>query len=233
MDSAKEQLATFLRQYAEGEPVIIFDQPLSDKPLIDYDTDKLQKLNELQDVAHKCTACKLSKTRNKVVFGDGNPDARLMFIGEGPGADEDQQGKPFVGRAGKLLDKIIVAMELDREDVYIANIVKCRPPENRNPEPDESDACLHFLKEQIAIVQPEVIVGLGKVAALYLLGVPEKTAVKTLREQRLFYEGIPFVVTYHPSALLRNQTYKKPTWEDMQMVMKMLAGKLKWGDGTL
>ncbi len=233
MDSAKEQLTTFLRQYAEGEPEIIFDQPITDKPLTDYDPIKQKTLGELQEVALKCTACKLSETRNKVVFGDGNPDARLMFIGEGPGADEDMQGKPFVGRAGKLLDKIIVAMGLDREDVYIANIVKCRPPENRNPEKDESDACIHFLKEQIAIIQPEVIVGLDKVAALYLLGVPDKISVKALREQRHFYTGIPFVVTYHPAALLRNQAFKKPTWLDMQNVMKMLDGSLKWGEGTL
>jgi len=169
-----------------------------------------------------CTRCRLSEGRNKVVFGSGNPDAELMLIGEGPGAEEDRQGLPFVGPAGELLTKIIQAIDLKREDVYIANIVKCRPPGNRDPQPDEVAACRGFLEKQIALVQPRVIVALGKVAAQTLLG--NESPIGQMRGRWYRIHGVPAMVTYHPAALLRNQALKRPTWEDMQQVRDRLRG---------
>ncbi len=173
-----------------------------------------------------CTLCRLHSTRQKVVFGVGDPDADLMFIGEGPGAEEDRQGEPFVGRAGQLLDKILRAMNLRRSEVYIGNIIKCRPPGNRNPHPDEALACLPYLKQQIELIEPKVIVALGLVAAVYLLGLSPNVSVKSLRSRVYDYKGRPVVVTYHPAALLRSPAYKAPTWEDMQMVLKLLSGEI-------
>jgi DNA polymerase len=167
-----------------------------------------------------CTRCRLCEGRNKVVFGTGNPDAELMLIGEGPGAEEDRQGLPFVGPAGELLNKIIQAIDLKREDVYIANIVKCRPPGNRDPQPDEVAACRGFLEKQIALVQPRVLVALGRVAAQTLLG--NETPIGRMRGRWYRIQGVPAMVTYHPAALLRNQALKRPTWEDMQQVRDRL-----------
>ncbi len=167
-----------------------------------------------------CTRCKLHTGRTNLVFGVGNPDAALMFIGEGPGADEDEQGEPFVGRAGQLLTQIIKAMGFAREDVYIANVVKCRPPGNRNPEPDEIAQCSPFLQAQIASIKPKVIVALGKFAAQTLLAT--ETPISRLRGR--FHEMGDTVVmpTFHPSYLLRNPASKRDVWEDMKLVMQRL-----------
>ena len=167
-----------------------------------------------------CTRCRLAEGRTKVVFGSGNPDAELMLIGEGPGAEEDRQGLPFVGAAGELLTKIIQAIDMQREDLYIANVVKCRPPGNRDPQPDEVTACRGFLEKQIALVQPRVIVALGKVAAQALLG--NDSSIGEMRGRWYRIHGVPAMVTYHPAALLRNQALKRPTWEDMQQVRDRL-----------
>ena len=177
-------------------------------------------LSEVAAEAAVCRACRLCETRKKVVFGSGPAGSRLMFIGEGPGAEEDRQGFPFVGPAGDLLTKIIQAIDLRREEVYIANIVKCRPPENRDPAPDEAAACRSFLDRQIAAVGPDLIVALGRVAAQTLLG--NDTPIGRLRGQWYELRGVPMMVTYHPAALLRNAAYKRPTWEDMQQVRDRL-----------
>ena len=167
-----------------------------------------------------CTRCRLAQGRQKVVFGSGNPNADLMFIGEGPGAEEDRQGLPFVGAAGELLTKIIQAMELRREDVYIANVVKCRPPGNRDPQPDEVAACRGYLEKQIELVKPRLLVILGRVAAQTLLG--NESPIGQMRGHWYQIRGIPTMITYHPAALLRNQALKRPTWEDMQQVRDRL-----------
>ncbi len=169
-----------------------------------------------------CRRCGLCAGRTNLVFGVGDPRARLMFVGEGPGADEDAKGEPFVGRAGQLLDKIIAAMGLCRRDVYIANIVKCRPPENRTPLPDEASTCLPFLEAQIAAIRPEVLVALGRTAAQWLSGV-EFASITRERGRWLEHRGIPVKVTFHPAYLLRNQAAKRPVWDDMQDVMERLG----------
>ena len=170
---------------------------------------------------HNCNACRLAGTRTNVVFGVGNPSADLMFIGEAPGRDEDLQGEPFVGRAGQLLTDIIKAMKLTRDDVYIANVVKCRPPENRNPEPDEIDACSPFLQRQVALIQPKVIVALGKFAIQSLSG--KAYSISAVRGQWLDYNGIKLMPTYHPAYLLRTPSAKKDVWADMKKVMAELG----------
>ncbi len=167
-----------------------------------------------------CRRCKLSGGRTNIVFGAGSPRADLMFIGEGPGYDEDKQGLPFVGRAGKLLDQIIKAMGFDREEVYIANVVKCRPPENRTPQPDEVSACTPFLYRQIEIIGPRVIVALGAPAARALL--ETEIGITKLRGTFREYRGIPVMPTFHPAYLLRNPAAKRSVWEDMQQVMSLL-----------
>lgn len=167
-----------------------------------------------------CTRCRLAQGRQKTVFGSGNPGADLMLIGEAPGAEEDRQGLPFVGAAGELLTKIIQAIQMGREDVYIANILKCRPPGNRDPQPDEVAACRGYLERQIDLVRPKVIVALGRIAAQTLLGTD--SPIGQMRGQWYRIKGIPTMVTYHPAALLRNQALKRPTWEDMQQVRDRL-----------
>lgn len=168
-----------------------------------------------------CTRCKLHGGRRQIVFGVGDPRARLMLVGEGPGAEEDRLGEPFVGKAGQLLDKIIVAMGLARADVYIANIVKCRPPGNRDPEPDEVAECEPFLKEQIRIVRPEVLLALGRVAAVTLLR--QDTSLSRLRGRWHAYEGTPMMATYHPAFLLRQPEMKRNAWQDVLQVMERLG----------
>ncbi|MGE0639113.1 MAG: uracil-DNA glycosylase [Thermoanaerobaculia bacterium] len=170
--------------------------------------------------AATCERCALSQGRNRVVFGSGPENARILFVGEGPGAEEDRQGVPFVGAAGELLTKILGAIGLEREAVYIANIVKCRPPGNRDPAPEEVAACRGFLERQIALVRPRLIVALGRVAAQSLLGSGEPLG--RLRGSWHDLDGIPLRVTYHPAALLRNAGYKRPTWEDMQLIRDRL-----------
>ena len=178
-------------------------------------------LADLKKIALVCEKCRLAKTRTQVVYGVGNPNADLMFIGEAPGRDEDIQGKPFVGRAGQLLTDIVKAMKLTRDDVYIANVIKCRPPENRNPEPDELDACRPWIRRQIEIIQPKVIVTLGRFA---LQSLTEKGyAISSVRGQWLDYNGIKVMPTYHPAYLLRNPAAKKDVWSDMKKVMAELG----------
>ncbi len=174
-------------------------------------------LDDIRAAVHNCCRCGLCRTRNNPVFGEGDPDARLMFIGEGPGADEDRQGRPFVGKAGMLLDKMIAAMQFTREEVYIANIVKCRPPDNRLPAPEEADLCIGYLKRQIELIRPEVIVLLGATAVKYLLNVT--SGISRMRGRWLSYENIPVMATFHPAFLLRQESAKRETWNDLQQVM--------------
>ncbi len=179
-------------------------------------------LEAVREEIGNCTRCKLARGRSTIVFGEGNPAAVLVFVGEGPGYEEDQQGRPFVGAAGQLLTDIIVkGMKLAREDVYICNIVKCRPPNNRNPEPDEVDACIGFVKKQIAAIRPTVIVTLGNVPTQSLLGT--KQGITRLRGTWQEYNGIPVMPTFHPSYLLRSPGEKGKAWEDIKLVMKKLG----------
>lgn len=180
-------------------------------------------LAAIRELIGNCTRCRLAEGRNKIVFADGDPNARLMFVGEGPGADEDAQGLPFVGRAGQLLNNMIAAMGLKREQVYIANIVKCRPPQNRKPEPDEAHTCTPFLERQIEVVRPQVLVALGATAATYLLNM--RGSISSLRGRMHDYHGIQTIVTYHPAYLLRDPTQKKEAWKDLQMAMTVLGLK--------
>ena len=182
---------------------------------------KLPTLQQVRDDLGECTRCKLHKGRTQIVFGVGNPKARLVFVGEAPGEDEDVQGEPFVGKAGQLLTKMINAMGLSREDVYICNTVKCRPPNNRNPEPDELGACEPFLKGQLEALRAEVIVTLGKFAAQALLR--DQTPISRLRGEWRAYDGIPLMPTFHPAYLLRSPGEKGKVWSDLQAVMKKLG----------
>ncbi len=178
-------------------------------------------LADFERIVTACVKCDLAKTRTQVVYGVGSPDADLMFIGEAPGRDEDLQGKPFVGRAGQLLTDIIKAMNLTRDDVYIANVIKCRPPENRNPEPDELEQCRPHIRRQVEIIKPKVIVTLGRFA---LQSLTEKAyAVSSARGQWLEWNGIKVMPTYHPAYLLRNPAAKKDVWTDMKQVMTELG----------
>ena len=183
-----------------------------------------KNLEELREAIGDCRRCKLWSGRTHLVFGVGNPKAQLMFIGEGPGRDEDLQGEPFVGRAGQLLTDIITkGMGLRRQDVYIANVVKCRPPQNRNPEPDEVASCEPFLKKQIDLVRPEIIIALGKFAVQTLL--QTKAPITKLRGNWHSYHGIKLMPTFHPAYLLRNPGDKKLVWEDIKKVLKEMHGE--------
>jgi len=174
-----------------------------------------------RDLLGDCQRCKLHRGRSKIVFGAGNPEAEIVFVGEGPGGEEDRQGVPFVGPAGQLLTKMIEAMRLRRDDVYICNVVKCRPPNNRDPEPDEVHACERFLKAQLAIVRPKVIVTLGKYAAQTLLSSQEP--ISRLRGKWFEYEGIDLLPTFHPAYLLRSPEKKREAWADLQQVMQRVG----------
>ncbi len=189
------------------------------------ENDSLEKIRE--DIGD-CTRCKLCEKRNKIVFGDGNARAELMFVGEGPGHDEDVQGLPFVGRAGKLLTQMIEAMGLERKDVYIGNVIKCRPPENRTPEKDEVATCSPFLLRQIEVIQPKVIVCLGAVAAQTLL--ETNRGISHFRGEWLEFRGARLMATYHPAYLLRNPSAKSEVWKDLQKVMAVLGLKGKKGN---
>ena len=182
-------------------------------------------LDEIRQELGDCRRCKLCTGRKQIVFGSGSPRAQLMFVGEGPGADEDVQGVPFVGKAGQLLTKMIEAMGYRRDEVYICNVVKCRPPDNRNPEPDEIAACEPFLRAQIRALQPKVIVALGKFAAQTLL--KDATPITRLRGQWREYEGVRLMPTFHPAYLLRAPTEKRAAWEDLQQVMAFFAQPTK------
>lgn len=187
-------------------------------PIVEESWENSKNLEKLNSLIKDCTKCPLAKNRTKFVFGVGNPKAKVMFIGEAPGRDEDLQGEPFVGRAGQLLDKILAAINFKREAVYIANMVKCRPPENRAPETDEMDTCHPYLLKQIEMIKPKIICCLGRISGQYLL--QTKDALGKLRGKIHDYNGIKLIVTYHPAALLRYPEYKKETWEDMKLLRK-------------
>ena len=204
--SASEE--TSASEPAEKESVVASDEGLT--------------LDAFREEICTCTRCPLGSTRNQFVFGSGDPNAGIMFVGEAPGADEDQSGLPFVGAAGQLLTKIIEAMGLSREEVYICNILKCRPPGNRDPQPEEIAQCEPYLKRQIDLVQPRVLCTLGRFAAQTLLR--SDLTMGRLRQSEHRYEGIPLVATYHPAALLRNPQWKRPTWEDIKKVRRLYDG---------
>ncbi|MGE5802928.1 MAG: uracil-DNA glycosylase [Gemmatimonadota bacterium] len=202
-------------------PGVSFDPPSVDL----FSTDPIQKAASLQDVATlvaACRKCGLCDTRTNTVPGEGLATARLVAVGEGPGRTEDETGRPFVGRAGELLTKILAAIDLPREQVFICNIVKCRPPENRQPQFDEIAACLPYLYRQIELVNPKVILAMGSTAAQSLLNT--KQSLGALRNHVHRFRGIPLVVTYHPAALLRNPNWKRPTWDDVRIAARLLAG---------
>ena len=186
---------------------------------IKIDWAKSETLEQLNDMICNCTNCVLHKGRNKFVFGSGNPNADIMVIGEGPGAEEDKQGLPFVGRAGQLLTDILKAIKFSREEVYIGNIVKCRPPDNRTPLPEEMETCIPYLQKQIELIKPKLILCLGLTAAKGLL--KKKESLTALRGQVFEYEGIKTMVTFHPAALLRNPNWKKDCWVDVQKFRKL------------
>lgn len=201
-------------------------KPISAPPQVGVSVSAADRVSELRLIREDigdCTRCALHKGRNKIVFADGDANARLFFVGEGPGADEDAQGLPFVGRAGQLLNNMIGAMGLKREEVYIANVVKCRPPQNRTPEPDEANTCSPFLFRQIDVVRPEVIVALGATAATYLLG--QRQPLAGLRGRVHPYRSSKLIVTYHPAFLLRDPRQKKEAWADLQIAMRELGLK--------
>ena len=179
----------------------------------------VQNINSLESFCEsicQCQKCPLGSTRINFVFGIGNPHADIVFVGEAPGEKEDLKGEPFVGRAGKLLDKILAAIDLTREDIYICNVLKCRPPNNRDPLPSEVDLCEPYLKTQLSLINPKLIVALGRVSACTIL--KTKEPLKNIRNQIFQYEGIDLLVTYHPAALLRNPNLKNSVWEDFQLI---------------
>jgi len=206
--------------------------PVAAGPSLFESVDKIagDTLLKVREDLGECTRCKLHSTRHKIVFGDGNPKAELVFVGEGPGADEDAQGLPFVGRAGKLLTQMIEAMGLQRKDVYICNVVKCRPPENRQPEEDEVSTCSPFLLRQIDTIAPKVIVCLGAVAAKTLL--QTNRGISHFRGEWLEFRGRKLLATYHPAYLLRNPPAKSEVWKDLQKVMAVLGLEVKKGKSS-
>ena len=176
----------------------------------------LNNFTELHERALQCSACRLRESCKQVVFGAGNIKSTIVFVGEGPGSDEDEQGLPFVGRAGQLLNKILAASEFKRDEVYIANVVKCRPPGNRLPNPDEVKICRNFLEAQIRIIQPRIIVCLGALASQTVID--SRAKIGQIRGKWFIRNGIKMIATYHPAALLRNESYKRPTWEDFKLI---------------
>jgi len=204
------------------------EPPFLSQAALDYlDSDPLpvDSLTGLREVLGDCKRCKLHLGRTNLVFGEGATKASLVFVGEGPGRDEDLQGRPFVGEAGGLLTKIIKAMGLTRESVYICNVVKCRPPHNRDPEPDEIAACIPFLERQIRLISPKVICTLGRVAAQGLLG--QEFKITRQRGEWYSFKDIPLMPTYHPAYLLRNQAAKRDVWEDVKKIMQRLGLEVK------
>ena len=186
-------------------------------------TCRTETLEEIRADLGECQRCPLGRTRTNLVFGSGNPKASLVFVGEGPGRREDEKGEPFVGEAGLLLNRILFAMGLEREDVYICNVIKCRPPQNRNPEDEEIAACEPFLTRQLNAINPDVLVALGKFAAQTLL--QDKTPIGKLRGEWRSYKGIDLMPTFHPAYLLRNPGYKRELWQDMKHVMQRLRSR--------
>ena len=178
--------------------------------------DKSNKLDEYLNSIKDCLECPLGKTRKNIVLGMGDPNADIVFVGEAPGKEEDLQGLPFVGRSGKLLDKMLFSINLSRDDVYILNVLKCRPPDNRDPSKIEIEKCEPYLKKQLKIIKPKLIVALGRISAMTILRTKE--SLTNMRNQIFDYEGIDFLVTYHPAALLRNPNFKKYAWEDFKLI---------------
>lgn len=177
-----------------------------------------ETIKEIEDVVKKCKKCKLCDNRTNTVFGVGNPEADVMFIGEGPGADEDREGEPFVGKAGKLMNQAFIGQGISREKIYIANIVKCRPPNNRNPEKSEADACLDYLRNQVMLIKPKIIVLLGSVALKNILG--EQYGITASRGKWIEKKGIKYMPTFHPAALLRDDIKKIDFWKDLELVIE-------------
>jgi DNA polymerase len=204
--------------YAEGKPQKKSPPPKPSGIYPDEPWAGTASLADLEGEIHTCLKCPLGQTRTNFVFGVGNPKADVMFIGEAPGADEDAQGEPFVGRAGQLLNKILTAINLKREEVYICNILKCRPPSNRDPETGEMETCFPYLFKQIEIIRPKFIICLGRIAGQWLLQTNEN--LTALRGKIHDFNGYRLIVTYHPAALLRNPNWKHPAWEDMKMFKK-------------
>ncbi len=176
----------------------------------------ITNMSDLGELAESCNSCKLRATCKQVIFGEGRDDAKIMFIGEGPGQDEDIQGRPFVGRAGQLLDKILLASEIPRQNTYITNVIKCRPPGNRLPKPDEVKVCQNYLEAQIRLLQPEIIVCLGALATQTVID--KNARITRVRGRWLAKHDIRIMATFHPAALLRNEDYKRPTWEDFKLI---------------
>jgi uracil-DNA glycosylase family 4 len=200
------------------EPASVYEEPAL-FPEEKESWEKVTSLDGLEKLICDCKKCRLHQGRNKFVFGTGNPDSDVLVIGEGPGAEEDKQGLPFVGRAGKLLTDMLKAIKFEREEVYIGNIVKCRPPENRTPMQDEMDTCLPYLKKQVELIKPKLILCLGLTAAKGLL--KKKESLGQLRKNVFEYEGAKVIVSYHPAALLRNPHWKKDSWEDLKKFRKL------------
>ena len=225
----EEKLPTSKNEYKEIPQIVeVIREPVEETVNLFEDTDdwkNAKTLDELNNLIKNCTKCELHKNRNNFVFGSGNPDADVMVIGEGPGAEEDKQGLPFVGRAGQLLTDILKAIKFERNEVYIANIVKCRPPENRTPLPEEMETCIPYLKKQISLIKPKMILCLGLTAAKGLLR--KKESLTALRGKFFDYEGIKVMVTFHPAALLRNPNWKRDCWEDVKKFRKMYDEILK------
>jgi DNA polymerase len=203
---------------SEKESESVFEEPAL-FPEEKEDWEKATSLDQLEKLICDCTKCRLHQGRNKFVFGTGNPNADVLVIGEGPGAEEDKQGLPFVGRAGQLLTDMLKAIKFSREEVYIGNVVKCRPPENRTPMQDEMDTCMPYLKKQCELIKPKLILCLGLTAAKGLL--KKRESLGELRKSIFEYEGAKVIVTYHPAALLRNPHWKKDCWEDLKKFRKM------------
>ena len=220
VSAKKEERVTRRPKQGGSGDLSLFEPSEPLKPAITSEPwGKAETLQELDSQISGCLKCALGETRTHFVFGVGNPHATLLLIGEAPGVDEDAQGEPFVGRAGQLLNKILAAIGFRREDVYICNILKCRPPGNRKPVQDEVNQCLPYLKKQIDLIQPRLILCLGLTAVENLLQTTE--SLTKLRGRVLEYEGIPLLVTYHPAALLRNPNWKRPAWEDVQAARKL------------
>ena len=221
MDGSKNEVVRDLKSYLEYlKGMGITSLPVSENIPETVIRSEILTLAEVRKELGECKRCELHRTRRTIVFGEGNEKAALMFIGEGPGYDEDVQGRPFVGKAGQLLTKIIESIRLPREEVYIANIVKCRPPQNRNPEPDEIQCCNPFLMKQIRVIRPKIICALGTFSAQTLL--KTDTKISALRGKIFDLEGIKVIPTYHPAFLLRNPERKREVWEDMKKIAELL-----------
>ncbi len=204
----------------EGENVAQDTGTISSAAGVAAQQDRSDALSELETSMHGCTLCPLCEKRKQIVFGVGNPQADIVLVGEAPGREEDEKGFPFVGEAGRLLDRILFAMKLSRQDVYICNVIKCRPPNNRDPEPDEITACEQFLKQQLTVIRPQLIIALGRFASQALL--QSSAPIGRLRGHWHEYQGIPLMPTFHPAYLLRNPSGKREVWEDMKQVMHRL-----------